>query len=160
MQRDAPPSTRRARLRRARRADTPTLLECVGGPPAGRARALRRLEKALAADVYVIDEGGRLAGAVAVIYRRSLAEGGLVATVDWLALLGDDAAAATHIAELVDCALSRARRRGCVAIDAAPSDPRVLDAFQARGFLVSRPQIRASLRDSQIGLPVASEPRE
>src|SRR5215831_2776478 len=136
MHRDAPPSTRRARLRRARRADNPALLECVGGPPAGRARALRRLEKTLAADVYVIDDGERLVGVVAVIYRRSLAEGGLVATVDWLAPLGDDDDAPAAIGALVDCALSRARRRGCVAIDATPGDPRVLDAFRARGFVV------------------------
>jgi len=149
MQRDDRQDAPRARLRRARREDSAALAAGVGGPAAGRLRALRRLQKTLSADVYVIDEDGRLAGVVAIVYRRSLAEGGLVATVDTLRLLDDgggDAAGPERLAELADCALARARRRGCVAIDAAPSDPRVAELLRGHGLRDGARQIRASLR--------------
>ena len=124
-----------ARLRRARREDISALIGIVGGPEPARARALRRVLKTLAADVYVLDREHRIEGVVAVFYRRSLRAGGLVATIDALEtfatdpeLDGDDRNA------LLDHALERARRRGCVAIDAATDGERLQRALASRGF--------------------------
>lgn len=126
------------RLRRARRADIAALLDQVGGPPGTRLRALSRILKTLVADVYVIDEGGALRGVVAVTYRRSLAHGGLVATIDLLrALTGEgvcEESRSALTAQLVECALFRARRRGCVAIDASAADPDSAQALERAGF--------------------------
>lgn len=106
------------RLRRARRDDIGSLLPVTGGPEPGRIRALRRLLGSLQCDVHVLDGPGGPLGVVAVGYRRSVAEGGLVATVDLLCLLGGgggDPGAALET--LTVCAFERARRRGCVAIE-------------------------------------------
>src|SRR5262249_9315245 len=45
---------------------------------------LRRLLKTLVADLYVLERRDAVVGVVAVTYRRSLAHGGLVATIDLL----------------------------------------------------------------------------
>ncbi len=122
----------RARLRRARREDIPALVAVTGGPSVARPRAIRRILKTLAADVYVLDRERRVDGVVAVFYRRSLRHGGLVATIDAAATLsgGGDA----DLATLLDGAIARAERRGCVAIDAAADDERIRNALAARGF--------------------------
>lgn len=138
------------RVRRARRDDVPRLVPWVGGPVAGRPRALRRLQRSLSSDLYVLEREGALRGVVAVGYRRSLARGGLVATIDELRLLpsvgGAAAAAAPDLELLLDCALTRAQRRGCVSIDAAPGDTGVGAALLARGFSPAAPLLERSFR--------------
>src|SRR5689334_21660879 len=98
---------RAERIRRARREVIPTLLHLVGGPEAGRVRALRRLTKTLTADLYVLDRASEVRGAVAVIYRRSLAHGGLTATIDTIEAWADDGggASASGAAALLACAI-------------------------------------------------------
>lgn len=135
------------RVRRARREDIPTLIELAGGPPAGRVRALRRLLKTLTADVYVIDREGVLGGVVAVHYRRSLAHGGLLATIDAMVPLrpGDDAGR-EDLSLLVDCAITRAKRRGCVGIDSSIAADDVRLALREQGFESGPEQLGRSLR--------------
>jgi hypothetical protein len=125
-----------ARLRRARREDIPALLGVVGGPEPARRRALRRVLKTLAADVYVLDRERRIDGVVAVFYRRSLRQGGLVATIDALETFSTETGVddATDRDALLDHALDRARRRGCVAIDTASDVEELQRALALRGF--------------------------
>lgn len=136
------------RIRRARREDIPALLHLVGGPEAGRVRALRRLTKTLAADVYVLDRDATVQGVVAVIYRRSLAHGGLAATIDTVAAWSaGPSEQRKHDADaLVACAIERARRRGCVAIDTALPEPEVRSALEALGFTPGATQLVLGLR--------------
>jgi hypothetical protein len=124
------------RLRRARRADIPALLENVGGPASSHLRNLRRLLKTLVADVYVLAGAGGLLGVVAVTYRRSLAHGGLVATIDLLRVRAsaDSEADRLSAATLVRCAVDRATRRGCVAVDSAIAEVAVADALEHAGL--------------------------
>ncbi len=139
----------RERIRRVRREDLPALLEVVGGPPAGRLRALRRLTRTLAADVYVLDRGERVCGVVAVVYRRSLAHGGLTATIDTVRTLpGPEAPADMRrdVSALVACAIARAERRGCVAIDGAPTAPELRAALEEAGFVPAATQLVRPLR--------------
>lgn len=143
-----PSTTAAERIRRARRDDIPALLHVVGGPEVARVRALRRLTKTLTADLYVLDRTAALHGVVAVVYRRSLAHGGLVATIDALAAwtASSDAQRQHDTAALLACAIGRARRRGCVAIDAAPSEPELRTALAAEGFLPGTTQLVLELR--------------
>ena len=136
------------RIRRARREDIDALLHAVGGPEAGRVRALRRLTKTLAADLYVLDRAASVHGVVAVLYRRSLAHGGLTATIDALAAwtTEGDAERRRDEAALLACAIGRARRRGCVAIDTALPHPDIRTALAAEGFLPAAPQLVLDLR--------------
>jgi GNAT superfamily N-acetyltransferase len=136
------------RIRRARREDIPALLHLVGGPEAGRVRALRRLTKTLAADVYVIDRDGAVHGVVAVLYRRSLAHGGLAATIDTIAAwtASSDHQRSDDAAALLACAIERARRRGCVAIDTALPAPELRTALEAQGFTPGATQLVLALR--------------
>jgi hypothetical protein len=129
------------RLRRARREDISALLGVVGGAEPARARALRRVLKTLAADVYVLDRDRRIDGVVAVFYRRSLRQGGLVATIDALETFARDAGGdgATDLDALLDHALDRARRRGCVAVDAATDVEPLQRALALRGFQTRTP---------------------
>jgi hypothetical protein len=139
---------RTMRVRRARRDDIAALTSCVGGPNVGRVRALRRLLKTLAADVYVVDRGASVDGVVAVTYRRSLKHGGLLATIDTLATLRSrDTTSQGHedLHKLVECALSRARRRGCVAIDSTVSSPEALSVLHTRGFAAGPPLLLQAL---------------
>lgn len=145
------------RIRRARRDDIPALLHAVGGPEAGRVRALRRLTKTLAADLYVLDRDATVQGVVAVLYRRSFAHGGLTATVDALATWssdGDDARRRDEAA-LVACAIGRARRRGCVAIDSALPEPEIRSALATEGF---RPGATVLVLDLRRGDPDTRDP--
>ena len=144
----APGTEPAERIRRARRDDIPALLHAVGGPGAGRVRALRRLTKTLVADVYVLDRAAALHGIVAVVYRRSLAHGGLTATIDALSAWGEtgEDQRRRDQAALLACALGRARRRGCVAIDASLPDPDIRTALAAEGFLPAAPQLVLDLR--------------
>jgi len=142
-----------ARIRRVRRQDLPALLELVGGPAAGRMRALHRLTRTLVADVYVLERAAALRGVVAVVYRRSLAHGGLTATIDAVRALPEtregDAQTADERADvraLVACAVARAERRGCVAIDAAPTTPDVRAALDEAGFAPGAVQLVRPLR--------------
>lgn len=122
------------RLRRARRDDIGALLAVTGGPEPGRIRALRRILGSLQCDVHLLDGPGDPLGVVAVGYRRSVAEGGLVATVDLLCLLGDGGSDPVSALEtLAACAFERARRRGCVAIEIEFPD---LLGAAARGRIV------------------------
>jgi hypothetical protein len=153
-----PDQRRDERIRRARREDIPALLHLVGGPEAGRVRALRRLTKTLAADLYVLDRSSAVQGAVAVIYRRSLAHGGLTATIDTIAAWPDDGGAriAGDTAALVACAVQRARRRGCVAIDTALPAAGLRDALAAQGFATAAPQLVLDLRADAAATPESS----
>jgi N-acetylglutamate synthase-like GNAT family acetyltransferase len=137
------------RIRRARREDIPALLHLVGGPEAGRVRALRRLTKTLTADLYVLDRASAVQGAVAVIYRRSLAHGGLTATIDTIAAWPhEDTGERAHrdTAALLACAIARARRRGCVAIDTALQRTELRAALEAEGFIPGALQLVLDLR--------------
>ncbi len=135
------------RVRRARREDIATLVEFVGGPPAGRVRALRRLLKTLTTDIYVIDRDGALSGVIALHYRRSLAHGGLLATIDaMLSLRSGDDATGEDLALLADCAHTRALKRGCVGIDSSVSAPDARDTLRKNGFEVGPQQLGRSLR--------------
>jgi len=141
-------------LRRVRRGDEPSLLGCVGGPSVARTRALKRIARTLAADLYVVDRGDRLVGVVAITYQRSLAAGGLVATVDTLRLLGSDldpVEADGYRNLLVDCALERARKRGCVSIEVAPSQDGIGELLSVRGFAPADLRFTASLREANSG---------
>ncbi|MEW6268281.1 MAG: hypothetical protein AB1689_03165 [Thermodesulfobacteriota bacterium] len=140
---------RAERIRRARREDIAALLPVVGGPPEGRLRALRRLTKTLAADLYVLDRAAEVRGVVAVVYRRSLAHGGLTATIDAVHAWGDAGAeqARRDTAALVACAVARARRRGCVAIDTSLPAAEVRSALEAQGFTAGASQLVLELRD-------------
>lgn len=138
------------RIRRARREDIPALLHVVGGPEAGRVRALRRLTKTLTADLYVLDRAAAVHGVVAVIYRRSLAHGGLTATIDTVRAWSDDDGghqARRDTEALVACAIARARRRGCVAIDTAVPADALHGALEAQGFTPHATQLLLDLRD-------------
>ncbi|HEY8515976.1 MAG TPA: hypothetical protein VIS07_10730 [Candidatus Binatia bacterium] len=145
------PQRRPERIRRARREDIPALLHVVGGPPERRVRALRRLTKTLAADLYVLDRAAEVRGVVAVIYRRSLAHGGLTATIDAVHAWDEAGAEQTRrdTEALVACAIDRARRRGCVAIDAALPAPEVRAALEAQGFTTGPSQLVLELGDRQ-----------
>jgi len=143
-------AARDVRVRRARREDIGALVDCVGGPPPGRVRALRRLLKTLAADVYVLDRSGSLDGLVAIHYRRSLTHGGMLATIDALMPLG--AAEDTRredLGRLVECALTRARRRGCVAIDSCIASADARTVLSENQFDVGPTQLGRSLRSEE-----------
>ena len=139
-------SGRKDGLRRARREDIHALIPLTSGPMAGRVRALRRLLKTLVADIYVRCSGDEVRGCVAIVYRRSLQQGGLTATIDLLFSTEDGESGDQVREELLDHALQRARRRGCVAIDCATDDPQLARAINARGFQPGGTQWVASLR--------------
>jgi hypothetical protein len=138
-----------ARLRRARRDDIPALLGVVGGPEPARARALRRVLKTLAADVYVIDRDRRIDGVVAVFYRRSVRAGGLVAMIDALeTFAGDDGeengGRAGDLDALLEHAIERARKRGCVAVCAEAAEATLATALGRHSFHPAPPhRVRA-----------------
>ncbi|MFP6664301.1 MAG: hypothetical protein VCC00_08895 [Deltaproteobacteria bacterium] len=142
---DAPP-LRPDGFRRARREDIHALLALTSGPEAGRIRALRRLLKTLVADIYIRRKNDTITGCVGVLYRRSLAHGGLVATIDTLNCTSDEPAGST---ELLDFALARARRRGCVSVDFATADPGLEAALASRGFTSPARQWVANLRKEE-----------
>jgi hypothetical protein len=135
------------RVRRARREDVGKLAERAGGPAAGRIRAVRRLLKTLVADVYVLERDRGIDGVVAVTYRRSLAEGGLQATIDSLHCLGpgDAEERQADLLRLLDCALSRAERRGCVAVVCTSDSGEVREELLRRGFAAGPPRLRRRL---------------
>jgi hypothetical protein len=130
-------STRSAiQVRRARRSDVGALLPLVGGPPAARARALRRIQKSLESDLYVLEREGQLLAAVHVVYRRSLSLGGLRAIIDCLARLDGEPweRSSPELGILIATALQRATRRGCLGVDAPVRDATLGAELQARGF--------------------------
>jgi N-acetylglutamate synthase-like GNAT family acetyltransferase len=160
-----PEEVRPTRLRRARREDIPALLGVVGGPAAGRARALRRILKTLAADVYVLDRDRRIDGVVAVFYRRSLHEGGLVATIDALASFAhgedgsDERSPGADAESLLEHAIERAKKRGCVAVHVAIDSASLRSALGERGFVTGPPHLVRAL-DSGASRADASEVEE
>lgn len=143
-------AARAIRCRRAKRDDITALVDCVGGPTAARVRVLRRLFKTLAADVYVLDREGAVAGVVALHYRRSLALGGLLATIDAMMSLRSGAEAIREdLSLLMQCALTRAQRRGCVGIDAALADEHVRQLLRDNGFEAGPEQLARALRSKE-----------
>ncbi len=143
-------TARATRIRRARREDISVLIEITGGPPVGRVRALRRLLKTLAADVYVVDRRGSLDGVVAIHYRRSLAHGGLIATIDSIASLRSrDDEVHEDLELLAACALRRAVARGCVAIDCTVTTPEVRNLLDDNGFEAGPRVLARSLRSEE-----------
>ena len=137
-------------LRRARREDIHALISLTSGPVAGRVRALRRLLKTLAADVYIQTSDSEIHGCVAILYRRSLRNGGLTATIDTLVSTQTGRPGEETRQDLLDLALHRARKRGCVAIDCATDDPALTDAIAATGFQPGGAQWVTSLRKDEI----------
>ena len=133
-------------LRRARREDIHALIPLTSGPMVGRVRALRRLLKTLVADIYVRCSDDEIHGCVAIIYRRSMQQGGLTATIDLLFSTDGGRSGDQVREELLDLAFHRARRRGCVAIDCATDDKQLARAITARGFQPGATQWVASLR--------------
>jgi hypothetical protein len=140
-----------ALLRRARREDIAILHPAVGGPAAGRVRALRRLLKTLVADVYVLDRTGRIDGVISLNYRRSFAAGGLVATIDVLLAFREGASEKqADIALLLDHGLLRANKRGCVAIEGCGMDTGLTEALRSQGFGTGPALLHRSLRAKEI----------
>lgn len=136
-----------ALLRRARREDIAILQPAVGGPTAGRVRALRRLLKTLVADVYVLDRAGRVDGVISLNYRRSFAAGGLVATIDALHVFREEAATRqADTALLLQHGLLRANKRGCVAIEGCGMDNGLTEALRSQGFDPGPALLQRSLR--------------
>ncbi len=134
MPRERAGTEQRRRLRRANRDDVGLLAGIVGGPEPGRVRATRRILGSLAADVYLSIEGdGSTSGVFMVAYRRSLLAGGLVAEIDLLRCLAPIPSPAREevLRLLLEGALLRARRRGCVAVSAGVDD-------ESRGALLER----------------------
>ena len=135
------------RLRRARREDIALLQPVVGGPVAGRVRALRRLFKTLVADVYVLDRAGRVDGVISLNYRRSFRAGGLVATIDTLHVFREEGAdRQADTALLLQHGLLRANKRGCVAIEGCEIDPGLAEALHSQGFDSGPALLQRSLR--------------
>lgn len=137
MVRDRAGTEQRRRLRRATRDDVGLLAGISGGPEAGRIRATRRILGSLVADVYLAIEGdGSPCGVFMVAYRRSLSQGGLVAEIDLLQCLGPlpPPVAEEVLALLLDGALRRAQRRGCVAVSVAAEDEARERLLAAAGF--------------------------
>ena len=120
------------RVRRGRRRDVEALARVLGATADGRlVRVFRRHLADLGNDVYVAeDAGGELVGVVAVVYRRSLVEGGLAATLDGVR------APDGLIEGLLAFAEERARRRGCRRLTAclAADDATLRAALVARGY--------------------------
>ncbi len=140
-------AARATRVRRARREDIGVLAETAGGPPAGRIRALRRLLKTRAADVYVVDRNESLDGVIALHYHRSLSRGGLIATLDTItSFRGSDGEVRIDLELLMTYALRRADRHGCVAIDCAVAAPEVRKLLNDNGFEAGPPVLARSLR--------------
>lgn len=143
-------TARKTRCRRAKREDITALVDCVGGPAAARVRVLRRLLKTLAADIYVLDRDGVVAGIVALHYRRSLAHGGLLATIDaMMSLRSGDEEIREDLSLLMDCALKRAERRNSVGIDTSLADERLRRLLRENGFETGPEQLARSLRSEE-----------
>jgi hypothetical protein len=142
-------SRKKTGLRRARREDIHALIPLTSGPMAGRVRALRRLLKTLVADVYVRVANDDINGCVAILYRRSLQNGGLTATIDTLISTEAGTSGDQARQELLDLALQRARRRGCVAVDCATDDPELAGAIAATGFQPGGSRWVTSLRKDE-----------
>ena len=135
------------RVRRARREDIRFLEAHVGGPPAGRIRALRRLLKTLSADTYVLDRKGTLDGIVAISYQRSFSLGGLIANVDAIeSLRSGQAERLADLELLTECATQRAKRRGCVAIHMSVTNPDAREVLLNQGFAAGEPRLERTLR--------------
>lgn len=115
----------RRKLRRATRDDVGLLARIMGGPERGRIRTARRILAGLVSDVYLaVEADGSPVGVVMVAYRRSLSQGGLVAEIDLLRCVAPLPPEARDevVGLLLEGAVIRARRRGCVAIWAAEED--------------------------------------
>jgi hypothetical protein len=125
------------RIRRGRRADLGALRGLLGREGEGLERVFRRLVGDLRGDVYVAEDGGgAVVGFVSLVYARSLARGGLSATLDGARVAREPRR--PLLEELVTFAEQRARRRGCVRLGAWV-DPREADlraALLARGYRV------------------------
>ena|SRR5437868_9129907 len=122
------------RVRRGRRRDLPHVQSLLGIAGGDRlARHFRRIVADLGMDFYVAeDREGAIVGLVSVVYARSLARGGVSATLD-----GARATPAILDA-LLAFAEERARRRGCARLSAAPDsgDSALRAALVARGYRV------------------------
>ena len=124
------------RVRRGRRDDLPRVLALLGRDSTpGTARLYRRVVADLGTDLYVAEDAvGEVVGLVAIVYSRSLFQGGLSARLD-----GARAAtspAAPVLDGLIAFAERRARRRGCRRLEAAldGGDPELHTALRARGY--------------------------
>jgi hypothetical protein len=106
------------RVRRGRRRDLPQVAALLGCDAGGwRARGFRRIIADLGTDVYVAeDQGGEIVGMVSVIYARSLAHGGLCASLDAARTRHEPVQAL--LGPLVAFAEERARKRGCLRLTA------------------------------------------
>ncbi len=128
------------RVRRGRRHDFADVQAVLGRTGDGRTeRFFRRLTRDLAVDVYVAEDGsGAIVGVVTVAYARSLAAGGLAATLEVVRRAAGGGSDDGLAAGLVDFATDRARRRGCRALAArvATADPDLRAVLLARGFHV------------------------
>lgn len=120
------------RVRRGRRGDLPRVLALLGlEPDPRRARLYRRVVADLGTDLYVAeDAAGDVVGLVSIVYARSLFRGGLSARLD-------GARAAEGVLDgLIAFAERRARRRGCIRLEAHldGGEPALYAALIARGY--------------------------
>jgi hypothetical protein len=100
-------------VRRGRRHDLSQVAAVLGVDEAGRLKRLyARVSKDLRTDVYVAEEpGGQIVGIVALLYARSLFQGGPSAVLD--GARARSAPVGPVLDGLVAFAEERARRRGC-----------------------------------------------
>ena len=100
------------RVRRGRRHDLAQVAAVLGVDDGGLKRLYVRVLKDLRTDVYVAEEpGGGIVGIVALLYARSLVQGGPAAVLDGARARG--VSVGPVLDGLVAFAEERARRRGC-----------------------------------------------
>ena len=131
------------RVRRGQREDIRAIERVLGsGHMPLEARLMRRLVEDVTSDLFVaFDAMGDVIGVLAIGYRRSLAYGGQVATVDTLALSG---VVEGLRSALLTFAETRARGRGCRAIVVSVGVARAADGGEllARGYEVKEGGVR------------------
>lgn len=131
-------------VRDARITDAERIAALLGAsPPGGRARAggpldatdlLRQLVYLPNAVVIVADARRRLVGAAVLALRPSVAQGGMVGTIDALAV--DPEYESVGVADsLLDEVLRSARNKGCVVVEAdGPDKPAERARWAGHGF--------------------------
>jgi ribosomal protein S18 acetylase RimI-like enzyme len=111
-----------------------------GRPPDDVADLLRQLVYLPNATVVVAVRGREVVGAAMLSLRPSVMAGGLVGTVDLIAIDPE------HESEGVDDALlagvlRSARNKGCVTVEAEPAPDRPIETWTRTGFIEGRPRL-------------------
>ncbi len=119
------------------------------GDLSSAADLLRQLIYLPNAAILVALDGRQTLGMAVLSLRPSVAEGGLVGTLDMLAVEPSHELAGVAEA-LIDEVIRGARNKGCVMIEATPPDEHAeLKRFQALGFADAGPRLSRSLVSQQ-----------